>query len=218
MSDAQMSDRSELVFFEQLAPKPPPEMDRALDAAERCFARFGLQRTTMTDIAREMNAARTTLYRQFGSIDEALLLVGSRHFYRFLDQVTPLFGGPVSPDELLTAIAGAVRWARDLPIVQRVLTNEPAILGAAMAERAPGWNRQIEAALAPILIQGIRAGALRDTDPHLTATWIVRAMTSLVFDPPDDLERHLEHALGGMLRPDPVAARRPRRSTRTASR
>lgn len=50
-------------------------------AVERCLTRFGVRRTSMTDIARELGVARTTLYRQVGSLEEAISLVTSRRFH-----------------------------------------------------------------------------------------------------------------------------------------
>ena len=41
------------------------ERDKIIDAAIRCFARFGPQRTSMNDIADEGGISRRTLYRQF---------------------------------------------------------------------------------------------------------------------------------------------------------
>ena len=42
-----------------------PERDKIVDAAIRCFERFGPQRTSMNDIADEAGISRRTLYRQF---------------------------------------------------------------------------------------------------------------------------------------------------------
>lgn len=41
------------------------ERDKIVDAAVRCFERFGPQRTSMNDIADEAGISRRTLYRQF---------------------------------------------------------------------------------------------------------------------------------------------------------
>ncbi len=45
---------------------------RLLDAARRCFERFGLEKTTITDIAAEAGVTRRTVYRYFDSSDELL--------------------------------------------------------------------------------------------------------------------------------------------------
>lgn len=46
-----------------------------VDAALRCFERWGLARTRMEDIAREAGVARTVLYRHFASRDDLQLAV-----------------------------------------------------------------------------------------------------------------------------------------------
>ena len=46
-------------------PSPGGERDKIVDAAIRCFERFGPQRTSMNDIADEAGISRRTLYRQF---------------------------------------------------------------------------------------------------------------------------------------------------------
>lgn len=49
------------------------ERDKVVDAAIRCFERFGPQRTSMNDISDEAGISRRTLYRQF---DDRPALVG----------------------------------------------------------------------------------------------------------------------------------------------
>lgn len=45
---------------------------RLLDAARRCFERFGVEKTTIADIAAEVGVTRRTVYRYFESSDELL--------------------------------------------------------------------------------------------------------------------------------------------------
>jgi AcrR family transcriptional regulator len=51
---------------------------RILDAAYACFARNGLRRTTIDDIAREAGVSRPTVYRYVANKDEALQLLVDR--------------------------------------------------------------------------------------------------------------------------------------------
>src|SRR3546814_9749490 len=45
--------------------------DRLIDAAETCFTRFGVAKTTLEDIATEAGVSRATVYRYFeGGRDE----------------------------------------------------------------------------------------------------------------------------------------------------
>ncbi len=60
--------------------------DRLIDAAERCFSRFGAAKTTLEDIAAEAGVSRATVYRYFdGGRDEIVLGVVLREAYAFLE-------------------------------------------------------------------------------------------------------------------------------------
>ncbi|MFP5579790.1 MAG: TetR/AcrR family transcriptional regulator [Acidimicrobiia bacterium] len=60
--------------------------DRLIDAAEACFSRFGVSKTTLEDIASEAGVSRATVYRYFdGGRDEIILGVVLREASEFLD-------------------------------------------------------------------------------------------------------------------------------------
>jgi AcrR family transcriptional regulator len=193
---------SVLRLLERLPPKPPPALDRMLDATERCLARFGLRRTSMTDIAREMHVARTTLYRQVGSVEDAIALVASRQLHRFLDDLLGVLSRPggASSTDLLDAIAGAVRFARSHPVSLRLLNDEPEILGSIVTRDLGPYATQVADALAPVLRRAMNGGVIRRADPRLAAQWLVRVVAILVVLPPEgDLEPLLAYALGPVL-------------------
>lgn len=50
---------------QQLKEADKPLRERILDAVESCFARYGIQKTTLADIAEEVGVSRMTVYRQF---------------------------------------------------------------------------------------------------------------------------------------------------------
>lgn len=57
-----------------------------IDAAETCFTRFGVAKTTLEDIASEAGVSRATVYRYFeGGRDEIILGVLLREARTFLD-------------------------------------------------------------------------------------------------------------------------------------
>lgn len=59
--------------------------DRLVDAAEACFTRFGVAKTTLEDIATEAGVSRATVYRYFeGGRDEIILGVVLREGREFL--------------------------------------------------------------------------------------------------------------------------------------
>ncbi len=60
--------------------------DRLVDAAERCFAKFGVAKTTLEDVANEAGVSRATVYRYFeGGRDEIILGVVLREARSFLE-------------------------------------------------------------------------------------------------------------------------------------
>jgi AcrR family transcriptional regulator len=59
--------------------EPAPTVnERWLDAAESCYTRFGLAKTTVEDVARAAGVSRATLYRHFGSRNDLLVGVIAR--------------------------------------------------------------------------------------------------------------------------------------------
>lgn len=189
-------------LLERLPPRPGPSLDRLLDATERCLARYGIRRTSMTDIAREMHVARTTVYRQVASVEEAVALVASRQLHRFLDGLLDALAGPqgAGPSEFMRAIAGAVRFARSHPVSLRVLNDEPEIVGSLVTRDLSPYAAQVVEALAPVVSRAMAVGAIRPGDPQLAAQWLVRVVAALVALPPEgDLDALLEYGLRPVL-------------------
>ena len=63
--------------------------DRLLDAAETCFGRFGIAKTTVEDIAKQASVSRATVYRYFAGRDAVVSGVILRETERYLDRVRP---------------------------------------------------------------------------------------------------------------------------------
>src|SRR5262245_31637084 len=60
---------------------------RLLDAAEACFQRFGLEKTTLEDVAAAANVSRQTVYNHFrGGREELLEAVFLRDVQEQIDQ------------------------------------------------------------------------------------------------------------------------------------
>jgi AcrR family transcriptional regulator len=191
-------------LHDRMPPRPGPELDPVLDAVERCLTRFGMRRTSMTDIARELDVARTTLYRQVGSLEEAISLVTSRRFHRFLDELVVLGAGGVDVDTFVQVIVRTVRSALDDPVAQRVLRDEPELLGEYLASGSlQTLAGQVTELLTPVLAAAAAAGVVRTSDPAMTAGWLVRIVLALGAVPPpdDELDATVRHVLLPLLAP-----------------
>lgn len=194
-------------LLERLPPRPGPALDRLLDATERCLVRFGIRRTSMTDIAREMHVARTTLYRQVGSVEEAVALVASRQLHRVLDGLLAHLSVPggASAEGFVQAVAWAVRFARVNPVSRRVLEAEPDLLGSLLARDLRPLATQIADSLVPVVRGAMDAGLVGGDAPDLVAHWLVRVVAVLVVLPPEgDLDAMVEFALRPLLAVTPL--------------
>jgi AcrR family transcriptional regulator len=193
---------SALAAFDRIPPRPPPELDRVLDATERCLTRYGMRRTSMSDIAREMGVARTTLYRQVSSLEEAVALVSSRQFFAFLDDLTALLAEGASPDAFVDATLRTIRFARTSPLARRLLQDEPELIGGVIASgRIAGYVEQIVDLVVPVFEAAMATGAIRDGDPRLLAGVVVRLIAALTLAPDDDPEDLVRYALEPLLMP-----------------
>jgi AcrR family transcriptional regulator len=191
-------------LLDRLPPRPGPELDRMLDAVERCITRHGPRRTSMSDIAREMGVARTTLYRQVSSLDEAMALVSSRRFHRFLDKLLELSTDGLDAEAFIQVIVHSVRMTLAEPVVQRLLHDEPEIIGNLLTSGAIGaLVDQITALITPAVQAAATSGLIRTPDPAMAAAWIVRVVLVLTTVPTadDELEDAVRFVLLPMLDP-----------------
>src|SRR3546814_3601207 len=74
------------LLTERLPLPPSPSLDPLLDAAVECISRHGLSKTSLSDIAREMGVAPSTVSRKVGSVDNVALLVLGREAHRLLER------------------------------------------------------------------------------------------------------------------------------------
>ncbi|MCU1375768.1 MAG: TetR family transcriptional regulator [Actinomycetia bacterium] len=166
--------------------RPTDAKERLVDAAEACFDRLGLARTTIDDVAREAHVSRATVYRHVRDRDELVLAVFAREADRFLERMTS-----AGARSILDGIVFAVRQVPAQPRLMEILRAAP--LGA--------WDVGMERALA-------RLGPQLGGDAE-AVEWVLRTVLSLLTIPvehsDDELRAFLERFLLAGL---PVAVRR----------
>ena len=157
--------------------------NRLVDAAEACFTRFGVAKTTLEDIATEAGVSRATVYRYFeGGRDEIILGVVLREGKEFLAAL----GRRVQREETLRdAIVEGVLYT-----VAAVRKNQH--LALLFAPEVAGHTTSIAGAstalyeltqdfLRPIFEQARAAGQLRDgIIAEDAAEFVLRMILSLL--------------------------------------
>ena len=167
--------------------RPPVDDDEArsrlLDAAEACYERRGVSRTTVDDIAREASVHRTTVYRYFGSRDDVLAFVILRESASVIEGAQQTMEGsrPFS-GRLLDALDGAIaaveesRWLR-------VLFSPESLTMTVAAAASTAFRDRIRQALRPYVDAAKASGELREQlDPDAVADWLVRVAQMLLMD------------------------------------
>lgn len=96
---------------------PPRDDDEAreriIDAAMRCIARHGPEKTGLSDVAAELGITRQTVYRHFAGTDELLLAVAFAGADSFLDRLAAHTAALTDPAEAV--VEGIARTLERLP-------------------------------------------------------------------------------------------------------
>lgn len=103
---------------------------RILDAALQEAAAVGLQRITVEDVVRRAGVSRMTAYRRYPRRDDLVQALVRRETQRFLAAVADAIEAAAVPHEgVAEAFIGAVRFAREHPMLRRAGQVEPAPIG-----------------------------------------------------------------------------------------
>jgi len=196
-------------------PLPPASLDPFLDATSRCFARYGVRRTSVQDVAQELGVNRTTVYRQVGNIEQQAMLLAVRDSHRLLSSLPARVTFPIGPRSVVDLVATLVREARAHPVLAKMLADERDLIGSFVARDVPDLLERTTAAFVPLVSLAIGTGNLARRDPTALAQWLVRITASLILiEPPGELEDFLAELLIPALAPssaDPAPRGRRRR-------
>ena len=182
---------------------PPATTDttreRIIDAAEVCFARFGVAKTTVEDIAAEARLSRATVYRSVtGGRDELILAVVLRDLRRFLDRLAERLRAQRSVrDAVVEGTLDAVAYVRERPAIAAFLVPEAAgHMQAAVAQSAERVLATCRDYVRPHFDAAQRRGVLRaEIDVEGTVEFLFRMITSLIVMDRDRDPAELRHFL-----------------------
>lgn len=108
---------------------------RILDAALQEAATVGLRRLTVEDVVRRAGVARMTAYRRYPRRDDLVEALVLRETQRFLAAVADAIAHTEDPSEgVVAAFIGAVRFAREHPMLRRGAQAETALSPAENAK------------------------------------------------------------------------------------
>lgn len=156
-----------------------------LEAANRCFLRFGLRRTTVEDVARDAGVSRGSVYRYFKDKDTLVASAMVRNADAFFRQLGERLGRLKTFEAKVAEAAVLAQAYRDNdPIYAGLAATEPESFALLLTSQADGFIRAAIEFLAPYVREAKAAGELRgDIDDELAAEWCVRAAMSVIITP-----------------------------------
>ena len=145
-----------------------------MDAAEACFDKYGIGKTTMDDIAKMAGVSRPTVYRHFNDRDTLILAVVLRRSRQLVDRAQKFIRKQATFEEqLVEGLLFMVDKGRKDPFVRLLVS--PAHMDLAN-QILGGSTAAVDLAYEmwePILLEARERGELRsDLDLRAIATWI----------------------------------------------
>ncbi|HWE65301.1 MAG TPA: TetR/AcrR family transcriptional regulator [Acidimicrobiales bacterium] len=188
-----------------LPDQPAAALDPYLDAAARCFARYGIERTTVQDVAAEMGFNRATIYRQVGTIEQQIRLLAARDVRRHLASLPERVAGLSGPALVVELAAIGVEDARSHPVLAKILADEPRLVGNILETHIGKVRDQVVPVVASLCQRGMDAGLITRMDATVLASWVVRiVVTLIVLEPETELRSYLSELLLPALSPLPA--------------
>lgn len=167
----------------ELPAVPTSDVDPFLDAAAELFARFGIKRTSVPDVAAATGVSRGTVYRRAGTIEDIAKALLARELHALLTTIGSIedVGGP---GDIASLLARIVSYARTHPVARKILDDEPDLVGPFLIRELPGLVARVKAFARPFLNTAMDRGVLARRDPDALAEWIVRITVTAVMAPP----------------------------------
>jgi AcrR family transcriptional regulator len=174
--------RSNVLVDDVMVAAPP--RDRIVTAAERCFAQYGVAKTTIEDIAAVAGTSRASVYRYFpGGRDEIILAALLSSAQTFIPQIPSRLRTSRSVgDAIVELIVSAVDWVRSEPWRAGLLTT-PLSRAISPADTAAPYAVCV-AFIAPYFEQARAAGLVRaQVGLDDAVEFVVRMIHSLLIVP-----------------------------------
>ena len=183
----------------RLPPAPPDGLDRHLDAAARCFSRYGVSRTTVVDVARELRVTRATVYRRAGPIEHLARQLFTRELHRLLTELSGHLEGRRDADAVVEVVAVVVDRARSHPVLAKMLADEPELARSLLMGRLD----EVIGLAVPLLEPLVGTVTDEETvDARVVSELMARLAVSLVLVPVDDAQAFIAAALRPLLGSD----------------
>jgi AcrR family transcriptional regulator len=179
--------------------------ERLLNAAEVCFERFGLRRTTIDDVAREAKVSRSTVYRYFDGRGDLIVAAYLRESDAVNDKLKALLDKPGPFEErFLKATMRSIEAIRSGKYLPLMLTPEGAMLASKAVTASSAFYEATRQTMGPYLEAAQANGEVRkDLDLDDFNEWMLRIIFSfaMIDSPAKRDPKHIKDLLTTFLLP-----------------
>ncbi|MFX0578354.1 TetR/AcrR family transcriptional regulator [Nocardia nepalensis] len=175
---------------------------RILDAAAEQFRQWGIQRSTMEDVARRAGVSRITVYRRFSTKEELVELVILREFRRYFDTfLVDIAAATDVGDRVVLGFVSSLRALRGNPLIGALITAEPDYVVSSLVGDGGRAVAMVREFVARQLRQEQRAGTISpDLRVELVAEVMVRICASFLAIPSQVVDLDDDEQLAAIAR------------------
>ena len=177
------------------------KLDSILDTARKMFARYGLRKTSVEEMASMARVAKATIYNYFGTKDQVYLEVLRREMNEIEEKISSSVAQEVLPgDKLTTFVKAKFRYMRQaINILNLDREGIEKLLPSAESIRNELFDREVNI-IHSILKQGVEKGVFHLNDSILTARAIAHALKGfelnwLVQESEEKIEHYLDELM-----------------------
>ncbi len=148
--------------------------DAILSAAEACFERFGITKTTMEDVARAAEVSRATVYRHFADRESLIMASVVRRARMNIEPARSYIANCTSFEQkIVEGMCHNVRRGQRDPMVHLLVSPEEMTLSSRLLWQSGAAVEMTYELWAPILDEARLLGEMRkDVDVRLLCEWI----------------------------------------------
>ena len=156
--------------------------DKILKVAEEMFAYFGIQKTTMEDIAKKAGMGKSTLYYYFKSKEEVFAEVIGKDSIRFKDQANRAIAEGNSPqNKIANYILIRIIHLKELKNYYSTLTKEYPVHYAFIEDARRDFNEFEINTLSLLIEEGVAKGIFAMDSVETTARYFVIFLKGLEY-------------------------------------
>ncbi len=169
--------------------------ERVLKIAEQMFARFGIKKTTMDEIAREARMGKSTIYYYFKNKEEIFASVIHKDSQVFKRKLNEMVKNAKTPQEKISHYVQArMKHLRELTNLYTTLTDEYLEHYLFVEKTRKDFNEYELTTIKNILKEGVFKGVFIVEDVDTSARMIIIALKGLEFLLfVQDKERNIEY-------------------------